>query len=74
MPIIKFQVDDLLELKKPHPCGNRVFRVARIGSEVRIICTGCGRDLTLDRVKLEKSVRKIIFATTSDTWKNIEER
>ena len=59
MPIVKIQVDDLLELKKPHPCGNHIFRVARVGSEIRIICTGCGRDLLLDRVKLEKAIRKV---------------
>lgn len=63
MPIVKIQVDDLLELKKPHPCGNRTFRVARVGSEVRIVCTGCGRDLVLDRVKLEKAIRKVSSST-----------
>ena len=63
MPIVKIQVDDLLELKKPHPCGNHVFRVARVGSEVRIICIGCGRDLVLDRIKLEKAIRKVTPAT-----------
>ena len=67
MPIVKFQIDDLLELKKPHPCGDHVFRVARVGSEVRIICVGCGRDLTLDRIKLEKAIRKVIPSTSSDT-------
>lgn len=51
---------DLLELKKPHPCGEKKFRVVRVGSEVRIICTGCGRDLTVERVKLEKMIKKII--------------
>lgn len=63
MPIVKFQVDDLLELKKPHPCGSHTFRVARVGSEVRIVCTGCGRDLILDRVKLEKAIRKVSSPT-----------
>ena len=68
MPIVKFQVDDLLELKKPHPCGGHMFRVARVGSEVRIICVGCGRDLTLDRIKLEKAIRKVLPSSMpSDT-------
>ena len=60
MPIIRMNVGDVLELKKPHPCGDKKFRVARIGSEIRIVCIGCGRDLLIDRVKLEKSIRKII--------------
>jgi hypothetical protein len=64
MQIIRMNVGDTLELKKPHPCGERHFRVARIGSEIRIVCLGCGRDLLLDRVKLEKSIRKLIPTET----------
>ena len=62
MPIIRMQVGDVLELKKPHPCGEHRFRVLRTGSEIRIVCMGCGRDMTLERVKLEKAVRKLIPA------------
>ncbi len=58
--IPKIAVGDLLEMKKPHPCGNKTFQVLRIGSDVQIQCAGCGRDLTLERVKLEKSIKKII--------------
>ena len=57
-PIMKIQIDDTLELKKSHPCGSSLFRVARVGSEIRIICNGCGRDLTVDRQKLEKQIKK----------------
>ncbi len=59
MQPIKISVGDLLELKKPHPCGSHLFNVMRIGSEIRIVCQGCGRDMALDRVKLEKSIKKI---------------
>ena len=60
MQIVRMRVGDILELKKPHPCGERRFRVMRVGSEVRIVCCGCGRDMVLDRVKLEKAIRKLI--------------
>lgn len=60
MQIIKFSVGNVLELKKPHPCGEKLFKVLRVGSDVRIVCTGCGRDMTLDRVKLEKSIKNVI--------------
>ena len=60
MEIIKFAVNDILELKKTHPCGSKNFKVVRIGSTVRIVCLGCGRDMTLDRIKLEKSIKKVI--------------
>ena len=57
--IIKISVGDILELKKPHPCGEKCFSVMRIGSDIRIICTRCGRDMTLPRIKLEKAIKKI---------------
>ncbi len=64
MNILKFTVGDLLELKKPHPCGTNKMRVARVGSDIRILCEGCGRDMTLPREKLEKAVRRILPAET----------
>ena len=60
MEIMKIGVGDILEMKKQHPCGEKRFRVMRVGSEVRILCSGCGRDMVLDRVKLEKAIRKLI--------------
>lgn len=60
MQIIKFNVGNMLELKKPHPCGEKVFKVLRVGSDVRVVCTGCGRDMTVDRIKLEKSIKKVL--------------
>ena len=66
MQIIKFNVGDVLELKKPHPCGNKLFRVMRVGSEMRIVCLGCGRDMNIDRPKLEKATKRIV-STESDT-------
>ncbi len=62
MNIIPIKIGDILELKKIHPCGANRFRVMRAGSEVRIVCTGCGRDMNFDRVKLEKAVRRHIPA------------
>ncbi|MBQ3638536.1 MAG: DUF951 domain-containing protein [Clostridia bacterium] len=59
MNIPKISVGDLLELKKKHPCGSSVFEVLRTGSDIRIVCKGCGRDLVLPREKLEKAIRKI---------------
>ncbi len=60
--ILQLHAGDLLEMKKPHPCGagNNRFRVLRVGSDVRIVCESCGRDLTLPRIRLEKNIKRII--------------
>ncbi len=60
MEIKKFEVGDILEMKKQHPCGERRMKVLRVGSDIRILCMGCGRDVTVAREKLEKNIRKII--------------
>lgn len=56
--IIPLYSGDTLTLKKPHPCGCADFRVIRAGSDVRIVCLGCGRDMTLPREKLERAIKK----------------
>ena len=66
MQIIKFNVGDVLELKKPHPCGNKLFRVMRVGSEMRIVCLSCSRDMNIDRQKLEKATKKVNPADTEE--------
>ena len=62
MNIIKFQVGDTVELKKPHPCGSHAFRILRVGTQIRMLCIGCGHDMTIDRVKLEKRTKHIVHA------------
>ena len=57
--ILKISVGDRFEMKKAHPCGSKIFTVMRVGSDVRVICENCGRDMTLDRIKFEKSVKKL---------------
>lgn len=54
------QVGDILEMKKPHPCGSRRFLVLRSGTDFKIRCTGCGHEVMVPRVKAEKNIKKII--------------
>ena len=58
IPVIR--VGDLLEMKKPHPCGSHSFKVLRIGSDIKLECNGCGRMLVLERIKVEKMKKKIV--------------
>lgn len=56
--IIRLFEGDRLEMKKPHPCGCHIFKVLRAGSDVRVLCEGCGRNMLLDRLKLERGIRR----------------
>ena len=66
MQIIPLAVNDRLQMKKNHPCGGNVFLVLRVGSEVRVRCETCGRDMTLERVKFEKSIKKFIVSNNPE--------
>lgn len=43
MPM-KLGVGDVVELKKPHPCGSKAFTITRVGMDFRIRCNGCGHE------------------------------
>ena len=60
MRIIRFSVGDVLKMKKQHPCGADTMKVLRVGSDIRVVCTGCGRDVTVAREKLEKNIKSVI--------------
>lgn len=68
LQIPKIGVGDVLEMKKAHPCGAKRFQVLRTGSDIRLVCEGCGRDMVLPREKVEKALRKVFPAPdTSET-------
>jgi len=54
------QVGDKLLMKKKHPCGTDIFTVKRIGMDFKLVCTGCGHEVMVPRVKAEKALKKII--------------
>ncbi|MBQ4097409.1 MAG: DUF951 domain-containing protein [Clostridia bacterium] len=66
MIIPKISLGDILELKKKHPCGSNLFRVMRVGSDIRIICEGCGRDMVMPREKLERAIKKVSHSEGND--------
>ena len=53
------RVGDIITMKKKHPCGCDRFTVLRIGADFRIKCLECGREVMLERVKVEKNIRKL---------------
>jgi hypothetical protein len=58
MPI-NLHLDDILILKKPHACGTNAWQVYRLGADIGLKCTGCGRRVLLPRSQLERRIRRI---------------
>ena len=57
---MKFNVGDVVKLKKPHPCGNFEWEITRVGMDFRIKCLGCNHQVLVPRPKFEKSVKTIL--------------
>ena len=53
-------VNDILKMKKPHPCGSQEWLVTRVGMDFKLRCQGCGREVMVARSKCEKNIKKII--------------
>lgn len=53
------RVDDILVMKKAHPCGEKRWEVLRTGMDFRLRCLGCGHEVMLPRSKVEKNIRTV---------------
>lgn len=57
--MIAVEVNDIVKLKKKHPCGSFEWQILRVGADFRLKCLGCGHQLMMSRTLVEKSVRGI---------------
>lgn len=53
------RINDILTMKKSHPCGVREMLVLRSGMDFRLRCVGCGREFLVSRNKIEKNIKSV---------------
>jgi hypothetical protein len=51
------EMDDILRLRKPHPCGNYDWKVVRLGADIGLECTRCARRVMLPRRILARRLK-----------------
>lgn len=54
----EYQIGDIVETKKQHPCGSKSWEITRIGVDFKLKCLGCGHVVMLEREKALKSIKK----------------
>lgn len=61
MEIKQFAVGDVLFMKKNHACSANAKEMAVLmtGSDIKVRCVSCGREMIIPRVKLEKNIKRI---------------
>lgn len=55
-----YDLHDIVEMKKPHPCGENRWKIIRMGMDIRIKCLGCDHRVMLPRREFNKKVKKVI--------------
>ena len=59
--------EDILVMKKKHPCGENHMLVLRSGMDFKLRCQGCGREFMVPRSKIEKNVRSVERSETGES-------
>ena len=62
MKTFDYQLGDIVELKKPHPCAShsKLFEIVRVGADLKIKCLGCGNIIIISRDNFNKRFKKVI--------------
>ena len=64
------QVDDMVRLRKPHPCGNYEWKVVRLCADIGLECLGCKRRVLLSRRELARRLKVIVSGKGQETGYN----
>lgn len=62
----QFGLGDIVQMKKPHPCGTNAWKVIRMGMDIRIKCTGCDHSVMIPRLEFERKLKKILVQATEN--------
>ena len=55
---MEYEIGDIVQTKKPHPCGSNTWEIVRIGLDFKLKCTGCNHVIMLPREKALKIIQK----------------
>ena len=56
----EYKLGSIVMMKKEHPCGNNEWEVIRVGADIKIKCTSCGRSIMMPRIEFNKKLKKVI--------------
>ena len=59
MPL-DIRMDDVVRLRKQHPCGSRDWTVVRVGADIGLLCHGCERRILMDRPTFHRRVMELL--------------
>lgn len=57
---VEYKLNDVVVMKKVHPCGSSEFEIVRLGADIKIKCLKCGHVIMIPRIELNKKIKKVI--------------
>lgn len=60
------QLDDVVKLRKAHPCGGTTWKITRLGADIGLECLKCGRRVLLTRRELKNRLKQILSKETHE--------
>ena len=70
--IKEFNLGDIVQTKKTHPCGSNNWEIIRVGADIKIKCVGCGRIIMMPRSKFEKVAKKIVKSSQENNSDSVD--
>ncbi|WP_416148050.1 DUF951 domain-containing protein [Salipaludibacillus sp. HK11] len=55
-----YELFDVVEMKKSHPCGENKWKIIRMGMDIRIKCLGCNHSVLIPRKEFSKKMKRIL--------------
>jgi len=62
----ELHLDDVLRLRKQHPCGSYEWKVTRLGADIGLECLNCQRRVMLPRRKLARMLKTVVSSSPSE--------
>lgn len=61
MPIVlpELHLEDIVRLRKPHPCGSYEWKIYRLGADIGLECLRCKRRVLLPRRTLAQRMKTL---------------
>ncbi len=64
---LNYDLGDIVEMKKEHPCHkSKEWKIIRMGADIRIKCMGCQSSVLMPRSKFESKLKKIVRKAQPD--------
>ena len=58
--IVDYKLNDIVIMKKQHPCGTNKWQIVRVGDDIKIKSLNCNRTIMLPRIEFNKKIKKVV--------------